>query len=71
MLTKLLKRTMDKKRINFYIWLGVIYLALRVFSDLVMEPETSLERSVNHAWLVPFLVGVNIIFFEYALPLLS
>lgn len=69
MLTKLLKRTMDKKRINFYIWLGVIYLALRVFSDLVMEPETSLERSVNHAWLVPFLVGVNIFFFEYALPL--
>ena len=68
MTTAIGKIGISKKQIRFYVWLGVIYLLLRVFGDLVSESEELLARSVNHVWLILLLVVVNTILFEYAVP---
>ena len=57
-----------KKSFFFYIWLGLAFLALRVYHLSITERETYFVRSVNTAWLIVYLVVVNYILFEYTIP---
>ena len=61
----------NKERFKIYVWLGVIYLALWLFKDIIINPDTFWVRSVNHIWLMLYLVCLNFIFFEYALPFIK
>lgn len=63
-----MKRPADRKPFTFYIALGIAYLALWLFADLVSNPETFPQRFVNHVWLCTYLVALNYLLFEYTLP---
>jgi two-component system LytT family sensor kinase len=63
-----MKKVIDIKRFKFYIGVGLAYLLLWLFGDLVNNPETFLKRAGNNLWLVSYLVVINFVFFEYTLP---
>ena len=64
-----MKKLVDIKRFKFYLWLGLAYLSLRLFIDLVSETETFFpERIFNNIWFIVYVLVVNYIFFEYTVP---
>ncbi len=63
-----MKLSIDSQRVKLYGWIGLAYLSLWLFSDLVSETETFWERAMNNIWLCSYLVVVNFLLFEYSLP---
>lgn len=63
-----MKLRIDKKRLQLYLWLGLAYLLLWLFIDLLSTPETFFKRVINNIWLISYLTVVNFILFEYTLP---
>lgn len=66
-----MKISINKKRLQLYLWIGIAYLVLLLFTDLLSSPETFLRRAVNSVWLTGYIVVINFIFFEYALPFIK
>lgn len=60
--------TINRKHLQFYLWVGLAYLLLFLFSEYISYPETFLVRAVNTAWRTIYIVAINIVCFEYALP---
>lgn len=51
-----------------YGWIGLAYLGLWLFGDLVSETETFWKRMLNNIWLCSYLTVVNFLLFEYSMP---
>lgn len=66
-----MKKVIDIKRFKFYVWIGLAYLLLWLFIDLMNTPETFLKKAGNNIWLVSYLVVINFILFEYTLPFIK
>ena len=66
-----MKLPIDKKRIRLYLSIGTAYLALWLFIDALSTPETFFKRIVNNVWLISYLVVLNFVLFEYALPFIK
>ena len=66
-----MKISIDRKRFKIYLLIGLAYLILWLFSDLINETQTFLKRVVNNTWLVSYLVVINFILFEYTLPFIK
>ncbi len=56
------------KHFRFYLWVGLAYLLFWLIIDLSGHPDAIFARVVNNAWLAAFIIVVNFISFEYALP---
>lgn len=56
------------KQLQFYIWVGAIWLLLWIFNSFLNHPDSFVLQSLNEIWRFLFLVVVNFIFFEYSLP---
>lgn len=56
------------KGLQFYLWVGALWLLLWIFSASLNNSETFVPQSLNEIWLVFYIVVVNVIFFEYSLP---
>jgi sensor histidine kinase YesM len=63
-----MKKTTEINLIAFYLVVAVIYLFLWLSYDMHSFNITFLQAVLNNAWRVIFIVVVNYIFFEYALP---
>ncbi|HEY1115672.1 MAG TPA: histidine kinase [Chitinophagaceae bacterium] len=66
-----MKIAIDRSRVKLYLWIGLAFLALRLFSELVNNRETFFERVVNSIWLIGYLTVLNFILFEYTLPFIK
>ena len=66
-----MKKLIDIKRFKFYLWVGLAFSLLGLFSDYAQHSNAFLERVLNHIWAVSYVTIVNYFFFEYMLPLLS
>ena len=62
-----MKRTIDIKRLTFYLWVGFVYQLLWLINDVVNYQGTFVVRVVNNAWRAPYIIIINFIFFEYVL----
>lgn len=60
--------SIDMKRLRFYLWVGLAYLLLRLFSDLSSYPDTFPQRSLNNIWRLPYILIITFILFEYTIP---
>lgn len=56
------------KGLQFYLWVGAIWLLLWIFNASLDNSETVVRQSLNETWRVIFIIAVNYIFFEYSLP---
>lgn len=66
-----MKKFIDIKRVKFYLWVGLVYLLLWLFNDLVNYPETFFTRVANNIWRTAYVVVLNFILFEYLIPFIS
>ena len=63
-----MKVSINRERVKLFVYIGLAYLALWLFGDLLGHPETFLKRVVNNTWLISYLVVINFILFEFVLP---
>ena len=56
------------QRLTFYLWVGLAWALLWLFSYLVKYPDTFVIRCLNEIWRDVYLVIVNFIFFEFSWP---
>ena len=66
-----MKKLTDRKRIKFYLWIGLAFLVLGILSNLSEDHATFFERGWNDCWRVIYVTVVNYILLEYAIPRLS
>jgi len=62
-----MKISTDQKQFRFYLRIGLGYLLLWLFVDLVSETATFFPRAVNEIWRAVYIVPLNYLFFEFVL----
>ena len=65
-----LKQIFKKKRFLLYVWIGVAFCTLWILSNLD-DHATAGARSINDIWRAIYIVIVNYILLEYAIPRMS
>ena len=60
--------SIDKKKLIFYLWLGLAYFLLRLLFNAHQFPGNFLPLVVNNLWRIAYMIIVNFIFFEYTVP---
>ncbi|MEO8173690.1 MAG: histidine kinase [Sediminibacterium sp.] len=63
-----MKKTVGIKQIIFYSCIGVVYMFLWMMHDLSSFDVNFLEALLNNTWRIVYIIAINILFFEYALP---
>ncbi|HEU4861428.1 MAG TPA: histidine kinase, partial [Chitinophagaceae bacterium] len=63
-----MKMSIDKKKIIFYLWLGLAYFLLRLLFNAHQFPGNFFPLVVNNLWRIAYIIAVNFIFFEYTVP---
>ena len=63
-----MKLSFDIKRVKFYLWVGLAYVFLWLFSNLAKYPGEFFPLLLNNVWRVGYVIVLNFIFFEYTVP---
>jgi sensor histidine kinase YesM len=63
-----MKITIDKKRLQFYLWVGLGYFFLGILSSFGNYPGRFFSVVFNNFWGVIYLIVLNYILFEYTIP---
>lgn len=63
-----MKIPVDRERFKLYMWIGAALLGLWLFTDLISHTETFFKRAWNNVWLIIYLIVLNYLLFEVALP---
>ena len=63
-----MKRSIDIKLVKFYLWVGVGYFFLGLFSTLGTYPGRFFPLVFNNVWGVVYVIALNFILFEYTVP---
>ncbi len=63
-----MKISINRKQIKFYLWVGLGYFFLSLFSTLASYPDRFFSLVFNNAWGVVYVIAINFIFFEYTIP---
>ena len=61
----------DKARIRLYLWIGLAYFVLWLIVSLFLNEGLVLKKASNLTLLCFYLVVLNFVFFEYAVPLIK
>jgi two-component system, LytTR family, sensor kinase len=64
----MMKKSFNIKLVTFYLWMGVGYFFLGLFSTLGKYPDKFFPVVFNNIWGVIYLIVLNFIFFEYTIP---
>jgi len=62
-----MKRPVDIKRIQLYLWIGLAFLFLRVLGEFHEHRDMFFQRLLDNTWRGIFLIVVNYFLFENAL----
>lgn len=66
-----MKIAIDRKKLRFYLWVGLAFLVPWMLDDLANEKETFMFRAINNIWRLIYIIFQNYILFEYTFPRLS
>ena len=66
-----MKISIDKKRLRFYIWVGIAYFVPWFLGSVVNYPGTFIVSALNELWKTAFIIVVNFILFEYTIPFIK
>jgi len=61
----------NKKKVTFYLWVGLASCVISILGDISTTPSDFLKWSANEAWHTVYITAINYLFFEYILPRLS
>ena len=59
-----MKRPVDIKRIQLYLWIGLAFLFLRVLGEFHEHRDMFFQRLLDNTWRGIFLIVVNYFLFE-------
>jgi hypothetical protein len=62
-----MKISINRERFKVYLWIGAAYLGLTVFGDLFHD-QAFFKVLFNNTWLVIYLVVLNYVLYEWAIP---
>ena len=66
------KISINRERFKLHTWIGVAYLSLWLFGDLISSPANEFpKRIINNFWLCSYLVVLNFILYEYIVPFIK
>jgi two-component system, LytTR family, sensor kinase len=57
-----------RDRLILYATITVVFLIHWIYNDLILNPEAFLVSLLNNTWRVIYVVGANLLYFEYVLP---
>ena len=63
-----MKKAVDRKRIIFYVCVGIVYISLWAFSHISKYPGQVFELFMNNVWRGIYVTIINYLFFEYTIP---
>jgi sensor histidine kinase YesM len=64
-----MNKTIDVKKIKFYLWVGLGYFFIGLMSTAGKYPDKFLSTLVNSMWGIVYVIVVNYILFEYTVPI--
>ena len=64
-----MKISIDRKKIFFYSWVGVVYILLWVLSNMSKYYDNFFPFLFNNIWRAVYVIVLNFIFFEYTVPI--
>jgi sensor histidine kinase YesM len=63
-----MKLSLDKKRVIFYLWVGLGYFLMGFLNTVSKYPDRLVASIFNNVWGLVYVIIVNFILFEYAFP---
>ena len=66
-----MKKPVDIKRFQFYLFVGLVYFAFGLLSDVADHCDTFPARSLNDSWMVACVTVLNFFFFTQILPFVT
>lgn len=60
-----------KDKLILYLSITLVFLIHWIYNDLVLNPGEFTVSLLNNLWRVIYVVGVNLLYFEYALPFVT
>jgi len=63
-----MKKSIGKKQVRFYLWLGLVYLLLLTWHETGAFRAGFFQVLLNNVWRAAYIVVVNFVFFEYTVP---
>src|SRR5258708_23724440 len=63
-----MKKRINRKLFKFYLWVGLGYFFLGLFSNLGNYPGRFFPAVFNNVWAVVYVIALNFILFEYSTP---
>ena len=62
-----MRLSFDKKRVPFYLWVGLGYFLLSLFHNLTTYPDKFFILLLNNLWAIVYVITVNYLLFEYSI----
>jgi two-component system, LytTR family, sensor kinase len=66
-----MKISINKERIEIYVWIGLAFLGMWIFSEAIKNTDSFLVRALNNVWRFAYILVVNFVLFEYAVPFIT
>lgn len=63
-----MKRPINTKLVKFYLWVGLGYFFLGLFTTVEKYPDRVFPSVFNNLWAVVYLTALNFILFEFTIP---
>jgi sensor histidine kinase YesM len=63
-----MRLSFDKKRVKFYLWVGLSFFLLGLFHTLSVYPGKFFPPFFNNLWGIIYVIVVNYLLFEYSIP---
>jgi LytS/YehU family sensor histidine kinase len=66
-----MKKLIDISRIKLFLWIGLAYMLLALFSDAGNHSGSFIAKLVNNSWATVYVTFFNFILFEYTIPFIK
>jgi len=66
-----MKGFIDIKQIKFYLWVGLAGLTISIVVTIINHPDSFFKRTLNHIWLMIYVIVFHYILFEYTIPFIK
>ena len=63
-----MKKSINLKLVRFYLWVGLGYFFMGLIATVHKYPDRFFASVFNNLWVIIYIIPINFIFFEYAVP---
>jgi two-component system, LytTR family, sensor kinase len=60
--------SIDRKQLKLYVWIGMAAFLISMVMTLIDTPDIFFRKTLNHIWLLIYVMVFHFILFEYSIP---